>query len=186
MKTGLLSAFTGALIVTSLVVPAIAGPEVSATDPDDTRGRLDIRYVAFERRNDAAVLTIRTAERWHCRLLRDDTSSAQGAAEAYEDGKAAFLLWSFDSDRDNNVDHSGFFRCKDRRLRFQFDRQDLSYKVRRPDRRTVKVTVPLRRFGLRYEGLRAYAISQLNGQFGDETFFEERDESPRLRPYKAN
>ncbi len=186
MRRVLLSAFMGVLLVASLVAPVLAGPTVSAKDPDDTRSRLDIRYVSFERRNDAAVLTIRTAERWRCRLLRDDTSTAQGAAEAYDDGKAAFLQWAFNSDRDNNVDHSGNFHCKDRRLRFDINRQDLSYKVRRPNQRTVKVTVPLRRFGLRYEGLQVYAVSLLNGRFGDETFFEERDDSPRLRPYKGN
>jgi hypothetical protein len=186
MKRVLLSAFTGALLLASILAPAVAGPTASAKDPDDTRSRLDIRYVAFERRNDSAILTIRTAERWRCGFLRDDTTTAQGVAEAYEDGKVAFLQWAFESDRDNNVDHSGNFRCKDRRLRFEINRQDLSYKVRRPDRRTVKLSLPLSRFGLRQEGLRVYAVSLLNGQFGDETFFEERDDSPRLRPYKGN
>ncbi|HVM35038.1 MAG TPA: hypothetical protein VM784_06810 [Actinomycetota bacterium] len=141
--------------------------------------------MSFERSGKRIILTLRTAEKWRCRLVKDDTSSAQGAAEAYEDGKAAFLQWSFDSDRDNNVDHSGFFRCKDRRLRFQFDRQDVSFGVRRPNRRTARVTLPVKRFGLRYEDLRLYAVSQLNGQFGDQTFFEERDETPRLRPYQS-
>ena len=35
-------------------------------------------------------------------------------------GKAAFLLWSFDSNRDNYDDHYGNFRCKQGRIRFEF------------------------------------------------------------------
>jgi hypothetical protein len=127
-------------------------------------------------------LTLRTAEKWRCRLLKADTSSVEGAAEAYEDGKAAFLLWSFDTDRDNNDERSGFFRCKKGRLKFQFDRRNdvSSASVAL----TAEVTLPARRFGLDHKILELYALSQLNGRFGEQTFFEERDHSPRLDPYK--
>ncbi len=73
----------------------------------------------------SVTLTLRTAEKWRCRLLEDDTSTAQGVAEAYEDGKVAFLLWAFDSNRDDHDDHHGYFRCKGGRLSFEFDRADL-------------------------------------------------------------
>ena len=172
------------LVAATMVGSASAGTTSETRDPDDTRGRLDIRYIGFQREAGKVTLTLRTAEKWRCRLLRDDTSTAQGAAEAYEDGKAAFLLWSFDSNRDNYDDHYGYFRCKQGRLRFEFTRQDASFKVRRPDLRTVEVTVPVARFGLDYEGLRLHAISQMNGRFGDQTLFEERDDTERLRPYK--
>lgn len=164
---------------------ASAAVTVAASDPDDMRGRLDIRYVGFQRSGDNVVLTLRTYEEWRCRLLEDDTSTAQGAAEAYEDGKAAFLLWAFDSNRDRYDDHHGYFRCKSGRLRFHFDRSDVSYRARRPDRRTVKVTLPADRFGLDRQRLRLHAISQMNGRFGDQTLFEERDDTRHLRPYRS-
>ena len=31
---------------------------------------------------------------------------------------------------------------------------------------------------------RSAPISQMNGRFGDQTLFEERDDTDRLRPYK--
>ncbi|MDP9066974.1 MAG: hypothetical protein M3N53_01320 [Actinomycetota bacterium] len=183
MKRTLRSTLGGMLLTLALITSASAATTTSANDPDDTGGRLDIRYVEFRRDAGKVTLTLRTAEKWRCHLLEDDTSTAQGAAEAYDDGKAAFLLWSFENERHNNDDHSGFFRCKNGRLKFQFDRPEISYDVRRPNGRTVKVTLPVDRFGLDHRGLRLHAISQLNGQFGDRTFFEERDDSPRLRPY---
>lgn len=172
-------------IVVGSAVIANAATTTSANDPDDTRGRLDIRYVEFRRSGSKVTLTLRTAEKWRCRFLKDDTSTAQGASEAYDDGKAAFLMWSIGTDRDDDAERTGFFRCKNGRLKFQFDRpNDVSFSVRRPNRRTAKVTLPVRRFGLDRKQMRVYAISQLNGQFGDQTFFEERDDSPRLRPYQ--
>lgn len=172
------------IIVGSTLV-ASAATTTSAKDPDDTRGRLDIRYVEFERSGSKATLTLRTAEKWRCRFLKDDTSTAQGASEAYDDGKAAFLLWSIGTDRNDGAEHSGHFRCKNNRLELQFDRpNEVSYSVRRPNLRTAKVTIPAKRFGLDHQRLRLFAISQLNGQFGEQTFFEERDQSPPLRPYK--
>lgn len=180
---------TGWMLIAMVAAATMAGSASAATrsdarDPDDTRGRLDIRYIGFQREAGNVTLTLRTAEKWRCRLLEDDTSTAQGAAEAYEDGKAAFLLWAFDSNRDRYDDHYGYFRCKEGRVRFEFDRHDVSFNVRRPDLRTVKVTVPADRFGLDHRGLRLHAISQLNGQFGNQTLFEERDDTERLRPYK--
>lgn len=184
MRTTLGSTLIAVLLALAMAGSASAAVTAEANDPDDTRGRLDIRYIGFQRDRGDVTLTLRTAEKWRCRLLEDDTSTAQGAAEAYEDGKVAFLLWSFDSDRDNNDDHHGYFRCKGGRVRFQFVRPDVSYKVRRPDLRTVEVTLPVDRFGLEHQGLRLHAISQLNGQFGNETMLEERDDTQRLRPYK--
>lgn len=181
----ILSVLLVAIIVGSALV-ANAATTTSATDPDDTRGRLDIRYVEFRRSGGKVTLTLRTYEKWRCRLLKDDTSTAQGAAEAYDDGKAAFLFWNIGTDRDDGAEHTGFFRCKNGHLKFQFDRpNDVSFSVRRPNRRTAKVTLPASRFGLDRKQLRVHALSQLNGQFGDETYFEERDESPRLRPYRT-
>ena len=178
-----------AMLVAMLAAATMVGSASAATtsetrDPDDMRGRLDIRYISFDREGGDVTLTLRTQEKWRCRLLEDDTSTAAGAAEAYEDGKAAFLLWSIGTDRDGDAEHSGNFRCKNGRVRFEFDRADVSYKARRPDRRTVKVTVPADRFGLNRQSLRVYAISQMNGRFGDQTLFEERDDTDRLRPYK--
>ncbi len=182
--TKILSLLVAGIVVGSALV-ANAATTTSASDPDDTRGRLDIRFVEFRRSGGKVTLTLRTAEKWRCRFLKDDTSTAQGASEAYDDGKAAFLFWSIGTNRDDGAEHTGFFRCKDGQLKFQFDRpNEVSYNVRRPDRRTAKVTLPVRRFGLDHKRLRLSALSQLNGQFGDQTFFEERDQSPQLRPYQ--
>ncbi|MDP9067932.1 MAG: hypothetical protein M3N53_06265 [Actinomycetota bacterium] len=183
MKKILSLLVVGVLVGSALV--ANAATTTSANDPDDAGGRLDISFVEFQRGGDKVTLTLRTYEKWRCRLLKDDTSSAQGAAEAYEDGKAAWLLWSFGTDRRGDAEHTGFFRCKNGRLKFEMHRQDASYGARRPSRRTVKVTLPVNRFGLGKQRLRVYAGSQLNGQFGDQTFFDEIDQSPHLHPYKS-
>lgn len=185
MRRALGSTLIAMLLAVAMAGSAGAAVTAAASDPDDTQGRLDIRFLRFQRDHGSVTLTLRTAEKWRCRLLEDDTSTAAGAAEAYEDGKVAFLLWAFDSNRDDNDDHHGYFRCKEGRLRFEFDRADLSYKARRPDLRTVKVTVPVGRFGLDHQGLRVHAISQLNGRFGNQTLFEERDDTRRLRPYRS-
>lgn len=186
MKRTITALLGGILAVSLLTSSAGAGTTTSGRDPDDTRGRLDIRFVEFQRQGDEVTLTLRTYEKWRCRLLKDDTSTAQGAAEAYEDGKAAFLSWSFGTDRHGDAERTGSFRCKNGRLKFQFNRpNDVSYSARRPDRRTAKVTLPVRRFSLDDKQLRLFAASQLNGQFGNETFFDEVDHSPRLRPYKS-
>lgn len=164
-----------------MLTPAAAeGPKTSAadsaSDPEDVEGRLDIVFVKFRGNGDGTVtLTLKTAERWRSRFVK---------LEPNADEKQVFLSWQFDSNRDRSFERTGRFYFDDHRERLVFEkvRSGRLYRVRRPDLRTAKVTVPVRAFRLGSPRLRVRAQSTVNGVFGRSAFVEETDPSPTLKP----
>ncbi len=172
-------------IVMSLLIGATALPlgagaamaghtTAAATDPNDTKGRLDIvkvRYIGHT--DETATLVLKTQRRWRCSFLR-------GLAEPPHTYSAG-LSWNINRDRDAANEKSGHFSCRDKKLFFSVDNGD-PIRARRPDRRTARVRIPLK--PTKYLSL--VAISRINGEINGEIYVEEEDVAPdgRLEPYK--
>ncbi|MDQ4025963.1 MAG: hypothetical protein M3217_10840 [Actinomycetota bacterium] len=124
------------LLATALVV-ALAAPAfaVKRQDPADSGLSIDISLIKFvEDPEDVATLTIRTHSAWKCRELRPAAKTQ--------------LKWLFDGSGNNDWDLVGKFVCRDGVLVFQLRSTDGSNQyepiaAERPNKRTVKVTMPL-------------------------------------------
>ena len=176
----------GFVLCVQLVSPAAAGPEVvaRASDPEDVKGRLDIVRTRFRSSGGRVTLTVETAEKWRCRYVKDDNTTADGAAQVYDDGKGIFFFWEFNTNRDSQIERDAFYRCKDGQLHFVSDKLHRSVRARKPGPRIVRVTLSRKKWRLGSRRLKLRAISQVNGTDGDEVFLEERDETKVLRPYR--
>jgi hypothetical protein len=169
------------LLGTSMLIPAgasgpMTGAADSAPDPEDVEGRLDIVFVRFRGNGDGtATLTIKTAERWRSRFVKREPNG---------DEKQVFLVWQFNSNRDRSFERTGRFYFDDAKKHLVFEKvnSDRVFRVRRPNRRMVKVTVPVRAFRLGSPRLKVRAQSTVNGVFGESVFIEETDLSPTLKP----
>jgi hypothetical protein len=121
-----------AILVVALAAPAFA---VKASDPADSGLRIDIALIKFvEDPEDVATLTIRAHSAWRCRDLRPAAKTQ--------------LKWLFDGSGNNEFDLVGSFVCRDGVLLFQLRSTDGSSQyepiaAKRPNRRTVNVTMPL-------------------------------------------
>ena len=153
------------------------------TDPEDVKGRLDIVRTRVRVGATRVRLTVETADAWRCRYVKDDASTAEGAAAVYDDGKGVFFFWEFDTDKDASFERDAFFRCKEGKVRLVSDGLHRSVRARKPDRRTVTATVSRKSWEMTGRRLQLRAISQINGVDGAETFVEERDGTRRLRPF---
>jgi len=182
----------GKVFLVSLSVALIAGlvPNHSAAsgaattardaagDPEDVRGKLDIVSTSFRGNGDGtATLTIRTAEKWRSRFIKREPDG---------DSRQVFLIWEFSSDRTRNFERTGrfFFDENEGRLVFEKNRSssDRLFRVRRPNLRTAKISLPVRAFRLGSDRLKLRARSTLNGTFGDDVLVEETDLGPLLQP----
>ena len=176
----------GLVLVVQLVSPAAAAPRVvvaQANDPEDVKGRLDIIRTRFRSSGGRVTLTVETADKWRCRYVKDDNTTADGAAEVYDDGKGIFFFWEFNTNRDAQIERDAYYRCKGGELRFVSDKLHRSVQARKAGPRTVKVTVSRKKWKLGSRRLKLRAISQVNGTNGGEVFLEERDETKVLKPY---
>ena len=169
-----------ALLIGAMAVPLGAGgamanhTTVAKSDPNDTRGRLDIVRVRYTgHRDNTATLVLKTQETWRCGFL-------QGVAEAPHTYSAG-ISWEINRDRDPANEKSGHFSCRDRRLFFTVNNGE-PIRVQRPDRRTAKVRIPLKPT----KHLSLYSISRITGEVDGEVYVDEEDVAPeeRLTPYK--
>lgn len=118
-----------------LVAVAPAALAVEREDPADSRLNLDISLIKFvEDPEDVGKLTIKTHSGWKCRALRPAAKTA--------------LKWFFDGSGNNDWDLVGSFVCRDGTLVFNLRSTDGSSQyepivAEKPNRRTVRVTMPL-------------------------------------------
>ncbi|HYO61436.1 MAG TPA: hypothetical protein VEU29_06025 [Actinomycetota bacterium] len=176
-----------AAVVAGTLPASAAGalPKVAQrTDPEDVKGRLDIVRTRVSVGAERVRLTVETADRWRCRYVKDDASTAEGAAAVYEDGKGIFFFWEFDTNKDASFERDAFFRCKDGKVRLVSDGLHRSVRARKPDGRTVTATLSRKRWEMTGRRLQLRAVSQVNGVDGADTFVEERDDTRRLRPFR--
>lgn len=119
-------------LVFALAPAALA---VEQDDPADSGLKLDISLIKFvEKPDDVGRLTIKTHSGWKCRALRPAAKTS--------------LKWFFDGSGDKDFDLVGSFVCRRGTLVFELRSTDgsSSYEpivARKPNRRTVKVTMPL-------------------------------------------
>ena len=117
------------------LLPITAANAAERQDPKDAEGRLDIvLVVANGEKGDVGHLTVRTENRWRCRYLKGSRETS--------------LKWLFDDRRDGDIDLIGRFVCRKGTLSFNLRGPDTGNQyeplaVRRPNRRTAKVNVPL-------------------------------------------
>jgi hypothetical protein len=118
-----------------LVAVAPAAHAVEADDPADSGLRLDISLIKFvEDPEDVAKLTIKTHSGWKCGALRPAAKTS--------------LKWFFDGSGNNDFDLVGSFVCREGTLVFNLRSTDGSNQYEpivatKPNRRTVRVTMPL-------------------------------------------
>lgn len=177
----------GLVLAAQLLSPAAAAPRAvvaQANDPEDVKGRLDIVRTRFRSSGRRVTLTVETADKWRCRYVKDDNTTAEGAAEVYDDGKGIFFFWEFNTNRDAQIERDAYYRCKDGKLRFVSDKLHRSVRARKVEPRVVKVTVSRKNWKLGSRRLKLRAISQVNGTDGTDVFLEERDDTKVLRPYR--
>ena len=107
----------------------------SSTDPNDTPGRLDITFVRGSGSSgEVGRFRIETQRRYRCRYLRRSSSNR--------------LKLLFDDRRDGDVDLVGRFKCSNHDWILDLKGPDTgshyeSLSVKRPNKHTVKVKVPL-------------------------------------------
>ena len=132
MRSRLFVLLSSLAVVGALAPPALA---VEQEDPADSGLKLDIALIKFvEDPEDVGKLTIKTHSGWKCRALRPAAKTA--------------LKWFFDGSGNNDWDLVGSFVCRDGTLVFELRSTDGSNQYEpivatRPNRRTVKVTMPL-------------------------------------------
>lgn len=171
---------TATLFIAALALPlgfntaSANHTKITKSDPNDTDGRLDmvkVRYIGNG--DDTATLVLKTSERWKCDFLR-------GVGEPPHT-YAASLSWDINRNRDPYNEKSGQFFCSEKKLFLRLDNGE-TYRAHRPDRRTARVTIPLKPT----KHLSLVAISRLNGEVDGEIYVEEEDVAPdgRLEPYK--
>lgn len=126
------------VLLSSFVLVFALAPAASAVeqdDPADSGLKLDIASIKFvEDPEDVGKLTIKTHSGWKCGALRPAAKTS--------------LKWFFDGSGNNDFDLVGSFVCRDGTLVFELRSTDGSSQYEpivatKPNRRTVKVTMPL-------------------------------------------
>ena len=147
---------------------------LSHRDPKDVENKLDMDRVAFRGKGDGdATLVIHTRHKWGCSYI---------SGTALDDGGVASMRWMLDKNRDPYNEREAFFGCADGEWHLAWSEKK-TFEARRPDRRTLKVTLPLDDLGLdRKKHLSFTALSFANGAFGEHVYVEESDASSELLP----
>lgn len=125
------------LAAVPLFVLTGASPALAAERHDgaDSGLSIDISSIKFvEKPDDVGRLTIKTHSGWKCRELRPAAKTS--------------LKWLFDGSGNKKFDLVGSFVCRKGNLLFKLRSKDGSNRyepiaARKPNRRTVKVTMPL-------------------------------------------
>jgi hypothetical protein len=161
------------LLVAGFAPSALA---VEKNDPADSGLDIDISFIKFvENPEDVGKLTIRTHSRWKCRALRPAAKTQ--------------LKWLFDGSGNNEFDLVGSFVCRDGVLLFELRSTDGSnmYEpivARRPNHRTVKVTMPLDLVELDSNNLDLVAKSKdVSGETCIEDCLDRAPNKGRLKAY---
>lgn len=167
------------VLLSSLALILALAPAASAVerqDPADSGLKLDIALIKFvEKPEDVGRLTIRTHSGWKCRALRP-------AAETS-------LKWFFDGSGNNDFDLVGSFVCRDGTLVFELRSTDGSNNYEpivatRPNRRSVKVTMPLDLTELDSENLDLIAKSKdTSGETCIEDCVDRAPDQGRMKAY---
>jgi hypothetical protein len=147
-------------------------------DPKDVENKLDIKRVIFRGRGDGdATLVMKTRKRWGCKYI---------SGSALDDGGVASIRWAVNKNKDVYTEREAYFGCNDDGWMLHWG-TDKTFEARRPDRRTLKVTLPLDDLGLDHKKhLKFIAVTFANGMFGDDLHVEETDASTPLAPLADN
>jgi hypothetical protein len=122
-------------MIAAIVLAATSAQAAKKHDPEDTDGRLDIVLVAASGdEGELGHFTLRTEDPWRCSYLKRSRDTS--------------LRWLFDDARDDDFDLAGRFVCINTNLVFRMHGPDSGNRyedisVRRPNRRTAKINVPL-------------------------------------------
>jgi hypothetical protein len=119
-----------------LCMPSTAwAAAAAASDPEDTKGKLDIVLIEFVQDTDEepAELSIKTDTKWGCGYLNP--------------AKKTNLKWKFDDSGGNAADYVGTFVCRQGTLVFEISSTDGSQNfeplpTERPNQKKVVVDVP--------------------------------------------
>lgn len=159
-----------------LVATAPAALAVERDDPADSGLKLDISLIKFvEDPEDVGTLTIKTHSGWKCRALRPAANTS--------------LKWFFDGSGNNDWDLVGSFVCRDGTLVFELRSADGSNNyepivAQKPNRRTVKVTMPLDLTELDSENLDLMAKSKdTSGETCTEDCVDRAPNKGRMKAY---
>ena len=110
------------------------------------------------------------------------TSGYSAGSTALDDASAASIRWNVDKNRDPYIEREAFFACDDDGWHLSWG-EDKTFHARRPNRRTLKVTLPLDDLGLEHKKhLRFIALSFVNGTIDGEIHIEETDATAALAP----
>lgn len=160
-------------LVVALAAPALA---VEREDPADSGLKLDISLIKFvEQPEDVGKLTIKTHSGWRCRALRPAAKTS--------------LKWFFDGSGNNDFDLVGSFVCRNGTLVFELRSTDGSNQYEpivasKPNRRTVKVTMPLDLPELDSENLDLIAKSKdASGETCTEDCVDRAPDQGRMKAY---
>ena len=129
----ILSLALGLILAVVVAAPAL-GAHVSATDPDDVEGFLDVAQIAYRGTPHATgTLTIKTYEGFSCNYLKAS--------------RDAFLKWLFDDGNDGDFELVGTFVCRSNKLYLDLHgkKSGNNYepiRAKRKNARTTKVTFP--------------------------------------------
>ncbi|HEY7874851.1 MAG TPA: hypothetical protein VIG64_06980 [Actinomycetota bacterium] len=127
------------LLIASILAPPAAAAKETATDPNDTGGRLDIVELSFKgEAGGTNTIKLKTQNPWGCKFLRQGVKTS--------------LNWHFDDGEDGDNDLVGKFVCvnansNDPELVLKLHGTDSNNNydpvpTKRPDKKTVKVTFP--------------------------------------------
>lgn len=143
-------------------------------DPKDVENKLDMKRVAFRGHGDGdATLVLETRRKWGCKYI---------SGSAVNDGGVASIRWAVNWNKDVYTEREAYFACHDGAWMLGWG-SDKTFDARRPDRRTLKVTLPLDDLGLdQKKHLRFMAVTFASGMFGDDLYVEETDASTALAP----
>ena len=132
MRSRLSVLLSSLALIVALAPPAFA---VEQEDPADSGLKLDVSLIKFvEDPEDVGKLTIKTHSGWKCPALRPAAKTS--------------LKWFFDGSGNNEFDLVGSFVCRNGTLVFELRSTDGSSQyepivAQKPNRRTVRVTMPL-------------------------------------------
>jgi hypothetical protein len=156
---------------------ALAG-SLSANDPKDSEGRLDIAQVSLRGDGESrATLKIRTHEPWDC-----DYYSNESEGLKYQGGRWGSIEWRFLTDGRESY---GVFKCdEDGTVIFRVPTDGGAhiedFRAHKPNGRTVVTTVPFSYFQAHTDST-AYVFTEVSGLRDGELQFDVRDTSPHLQ-----
>lgn len=152
-------------------------------DPDDSPTRLDIRRIDYRTSRKFVTLRLETWESWGCTYLSREDEGLQ-----YQGGRWSELRWVFQGRSEGNERDAGFHCDEDGKIFLRVPQGELAdtalydFPAHRPDRRTVEVRLPVGHVSVNGDPHTVYAYSEVNGLYGEDLFYRERDVTASVRP----